>query len=286
MLQASGEDALSKRPLLPGLYVTASPIGNLGDISLRALATLSQADAVVCEDTRVTGTLLHRYGIKKPLLSYHDHNADERLPEIMARLRAGESVALVSDAGTPLLSDPGFRLVQTCRAEGICVTAVPGASALLTALVSAGLPTDKFLFAGFLPPKSAARQKALAELRSVPATLVFYEAPSRLAAVLDDMENVLGSARMATAVVARELTKLFEDVLPVSSYRGRPAPKGELVILVGPPVEETTSTTDIDALLRDALRTMSLRDAVLAVTEATGTKKSDVYQRALGLKKR
>ena len=290
ILEASREEATSKQPA--GLYVVATPIGNLGDITLRALQTLAAADAVVCEDSRVTGALLHHYGIKKPLVSYHDHNADERRPQILARLAAGEALALVSDAGTPLVSDPGFKLVQACRAEGYSVTALPGASALLTALSSSGLPTDKFLFAGFLPPKRTARQKALAELAAVPATLVFYEAPSRLAAALDDMEKVLGPERQAA--VARELTKLFEEFRNaplaelVAHYRQAPAPKGEIVILVGPPVEaastEATAAANseaLDAQLKEALRTMSLRDAVAAVAATTGAKKSEVYKRAL-----
>ena len=292
MLETSREEATSKQPA--GLYVVATPIGNLGDITLRALQTLAAADAVVCEDTRVTGALLHHYGIKKPLVSYHDHNADERRPRILAKLAAGEALALVSDAGTPLISDPGFKLVQACRAEGYNVTALPGASALLTALSSSGLPTDKFLFAGFLPPKRTARQKALVELATVSATLVFYEAPSRLSAALDDMEKVLGPQRQAA--VARELTKLFEEFrnAPLAElaahYRASPAPKGEIVILVGPSVEAASTAATaaacseaLDAELKQALRTMTLRDAVAHVAAATGAKKNEVYKRALGI---
>ncbi len=288
LVEASGEEAASKpRNLAPGLYVVATPIGNRGDISLRALHTLAEADVVACEDTRVTGALLHGYGLKKPLLSYHDHNAAERLPELLARLGAGEAVALVSDAGTPLISDPGYKLVQACRAAGHDVVAVPGASALLTALASCGLPTDRFLFAGFLPPKKTARQKELAELAGIPATLVFYESAPRLGATLADMAAVLGGGRHAA--VARELTKLFEDMRTATlaelagQYAEEDTPKGEIVIVVGPPDAAEAALPDIDALLVQALATQTLRDAVAAVTAATGAKKSEVYQRALAL---
>ncbi len=310
VLKASGDEATSKpegflsennelrKPLSPrmqgsrssldsGLYVVATPIGNLGDITLRALHTLATADVVACEDTRITGALLHRFGIKKPLLAYHDHNADERRTEILKRLAAGEAVALVSDAGTPLISDPGYKLVRACRAAGYDVIALPGASALLTALCAAGLPTDKFMFAGFLPNKSTARQKALKELAALPSTLVFYEAPARLEATLGDMAKVLGGARKAA--VARELTKLFEEIregtlaVLAAQYRDEATPKGEIVIVVGPPEEAAVGEADIDGLLRKALKTMSVRDAVSAVAEATGAKKGDVYKKALVL---
>jgi 16S rRNA (cytidine1402-2'-O)-methyltransferase len=285
LIEGSGDEALSKPST--GLYVVATPIGNLGDISLRALRTLAGADVVACEDTRVTGALLHRYGISRPLLSYHDHNADERRPEILARLAKGQVVVLVSDAGTPLISDPGFKLVQACRGGGYAVVAVPGASALLTALCSAGLPTDRFMFAGFLPPKKAARRKALGELAGMAATLAFYEAPSRLAAALEDMAAVLGGAR--EAVVARELTKMFEEVRRGSlaalaaHYRGAGAPKGEIVVLVGPPREKVVGDADVDALLQEAMQRLSLRDAVAEVAKATGVRKSLVYEGALKL---
>lgn len=287
-LEASGDEAISKPA--PGLYIVATPIGNLGDITLRALRTLAGVDAVACEDTRVTGALLHRYGIKKPLISYHDHNADKRRPGILARLAANEAIALVSDAGTPLLSDPGFKLVQACRAEGYAVTALPGASALLAALCSAGLPMNRFMFAGFLPPKQTARHKFLAGFAAIDATLVFYDSPARLADALNDMAQTYGATR--PAAVARELTKLFEEVRPATlgalaaHYRNGPPPKGEIVILVGPPEETATkppAAADIDTLLKKNLRTMSLRDAVAHVTEKTGLKKSEVYKRALRL---
>ena len=283
--EASAGDAASKLPA--GLYVVAVPIGNLGDITLRALQTLAGCDAVACEDTRVTGGLLHRYGIKQKLISYHDHNALGRQPELLARLAAGEAVALVSDAGTPLISDPGYKLVQACRAAGYPVTALPGASALLTALACGGLPTDQFLFAGFLPSKPTAREKALLALKSIPATLVFYEAPPRLDATLAAMAKIFGAER--PAAVARELTKLYETVETgtlaelAARFHTEKTPKGEIVLMIAPPAPTQAEAPPLDALLREALRTHSLRDAVAAVSAATGIKKSEVYQRALGV---
>lgn len=283
--EASAGDAASKLPA--GLYVVAVPIGNLGDITLRALQTLAGCDAVACEDTRVTGGLLHRYGIRQKLISYHDHNAQARQPELLARLAAGEAVALVSDAGTPLISDPGYKLVQACRAAGYPVTALPGASALLTALACAGLPTDQFLFAGFLPSKPTARDKALLALKNISATLIFYEAPPRLDATLSAMAKILGAERQAT--VARELTKLYETVETgalgelAKLFRESETPKGEIVILLAPPPATPTEAPPLDAMLNAALQTQSLRDAVAAVSAATGIKKSEVYQRALAL---
>jgi len=286
IVKASWNETASKLPA--GLYIVSTPIGNLGDISLRALETLTKADVIACEDTRVTGTLLHLYGIKKPLLSYYDHNADQRQPEILSRVKMGESVALVSDAGTPLVSDPGFKLVEACRAEDLFVTAIPGASAHLAALVTAGLPTDKVFFAGFLPPKNLARQKAISEYANVSATLVFYEASSRLCATLDDLAERLGATR--PAVVARELTKLYEDIQAetlgnlAAYYRSHPTPKGEIVILVGPAQKIVSKAIDIDVLLKQKMKTMSLRDAVEFIVETTGAKKNDVYRHALKLK--
>ena len=273
----------------PGLYIVATPIGNLGDISLRALWTLSHADRIACEDTRLSGALLAHYGIKKPLLPYHDHNADKVRPQIMQQLKEGESIVLISDAGMPLIADPGFKLVRECRAQGINVTVIPGANAALTALAGSGLPTDHFYFAGFLPPKPAARKKAIEELSPIPSTLVIFEAPQRLADALDDLAQGLGASR--SAAVARELTKMFEETKLATLgeltvyYREHPA-KGEIVIVVAPPEKkaEKTDTALIDNLLRDTLRTQTLRDAVAAVSEATGARKTEVYARALGLK--
>ena len=279
----------SKRPggaITPGLHVVATPIGNLGDITLRAIAVLRAVDLIACEDTRVTGKLLKAHGIETPMFAYHDHNAERVRPVLIERLERGEKMALVSDAGTPLVSDPGFRLVRDCVARGIAVVPLPGASAALAALVAAGLPTDRFLFAGFLPSKAAARRSALAELAGVKATLVFYESPHRLAAALADMAEVLGARE---AAVARELTKLFEetrrDTLDglASHYATAAEPKGEIVVVVGPPAEEAPGEDVLDTALADALSSMSLRDAVAEVTTSTRLPRSKVYARALEL---
>jgi 16S rRNA (cytidine1402-2'-O)-methyltransferase len=273
---------------IPGLIVVATPIGNAADITLRALEALRTADAIACEDTRVTGKLLAIHGLSAKLIAYHDHNAERVRPLLIERLERGETVALVSDAGTPLVSDPGYRLVRECIARGIKVTPLPGASSLLAALTVAGLPTDRFLFAGFLPAKSAARRAALAELAAVPATLVFYESPHRLAAALADMTEILGAR---DAAVARELTKLYEEVRrgPLADladfYAGAPAPKGEIVVVVGPPHAAPPPHDDsIDAALRATLAEMSLRDAVAKVTRDTGMSRARVYARALALR--
>jgi 16S rRNA (cytidine1402-2'-O)-methyltransferase len=269
----------------PGLAIVATPIGNMLDITLRALATLRAADVIACEDTRVTQKLLARHGIARPLLAYHDHNAERMRPLLLDRLRRGELVALVSDAGTPLVSDPGFKLVQAALADGLPVTTLPGASAPLAALVLSGLPSDRFLFAGFLPPKSGARRTALADLAAVPATLVFFESAPRLAAALADMAAVLGPR---AAAVARELTKLFEEVRRgdlaelAAHYRDAGKPRGELVVVVGPAGEAAgPSAAALDEQLKAALAQMSVRDASEAVAAATGRKRRDVYQRAL-----
>ena len=221
-----------------GLYLVATPIGNLGDLSPRAVAVLKNADVVACEDTRITGKLLSLNAISTPMMNYHEHNADKMRPVLTARLKKGETVALVSDAGTPLVSDPGHKLVADCIKEGIYVTAVPGASALLTALQLSGLPTRRFLFQGFLPPKSSARKTTLAELKNVPSTLIFYEAPQRMIETLTDMKEVLGDRACS---VSRELTKKFEqtvrgkisDILDLYAQDG--VPKAEFVVVAAPP---------------------------------------------------
>jgi 16S rRNA (cytidine1402-2'-O)-methyltransferase len=267
----------------------ATPIGNARDITLRALDVLGAADLVAAEDTRTTGNLLAMHGIKAPLTAYHEHNAEAARPKLLAQLRAGAVIALVSDAGTPLVADPGWKLVRECVDEGIAVTALPGASALLTGLQLSGLPSDRFLFCGFLPPKSAARRSELAALAATPATLLFYEAPHRLAACLADMASVLGDR---PAAVARELTKLFEEVrrAPLRElarhYAEVGAPKGEIVVAVGPPhpADAALEGDALDAALRNALASMSLRDAADAVARSTGTPRRDVYARALALK--
>ncbi|HUH85014.1 MAG TPA: 16S rRNA (cytidine(1402)-2'-O)-methyltransferase [Stellaceae bacterium] len=272
----------------PGLALIATPIGNAEDITLRALAQLAAADVIACEDTRVTAKLLTRHGISRPLLAYHDHNAERMRPLLLERLRRGERVALVSDAGTPLVSDPGFKLVQAAIAEDLPVTALPGPAAPLAALLLSGLPADRFFFAGFLPAKSAARRRDLAGLAAVPATLLFFETAPRLAASLADMAATLGPR---PAAVARELTKLFEEVRrgPLDDLAGHyaeaGAPKGELVVVVGAAsaAAEAASEASLDAQLGAALRQMSLKDAATAVAAATGQTRREVYRRALAL---
>ena len=272
--------------LTPALYIVATPIGNLGDLTMRARDILAAADLVACEDTRITGKLLTAFGLKRPLIAYNDHNADKVRPTLLDALRQGKAVALVSDAGTPLVSDPGYKLVRDVAAAGLAVTAAPGPSALLTALVLAGLPTDRFLFAGFLPPKSGARRTALGELAAVPATLVFYESGPRLAASLADMAAVLGDR---PAAVARELTKLFEEVRrdPLSAlaahYAEAGPPKGEIVVVVGAPAAQAASADTLDAALRRALADNSTRDAAALVAGETGLPRKQVYARALEL---
>ncbi len=276
------------QPLERGLHVVATPIGNLADISLRALATLAAADAVVAEDTRVTRKLLAHYGITTPLVAYHEHNAAVMRPHLIARLKAGDRLALVSDAGTPLVSDPGYKLVHDALSESIHVTAVPGASAVLTALVIAGLPTDRFFFEGFLPQKGAARRARIKEIGAVPGTLVFFESPRRLAEMLADLAAILGNRE---AAIARELTKLYENVRRgaledlAARYAQEEPPKGEIVVLVAPPGEdaETPGGDDLDQRLRQAMQTHSVKDAASLVAAETGLKRREVYARAIVL---
>lgn len=279
---------MEAEPIRPGLYVVATPIGNLKDISFRALATLAAADAVIAEDTRVTKTLLAHYGISTPLVAYHEHNAAVMRPHLLARLEAGAALALVSDAGTPLVSDPGFKLVADAAAAGTNVVAVPGPSAVLAALVVAGLPTDRFFFEGFLPPRSAARRQWIAELAAIPGTLVFFESPRRLAETLEDLRAVLGAR---DAAIARELTKHFETVRRgtladlATALAQEDPPKGEIVLLVGPPQEgaQALSAEDLDARLLKALETHSVKDAAAVVAGETGQPRRQVYARAIEL---
>jgi len=273
-------------PLLPGLYIVATPIGNLGDITLRAVATLRDVSAVACEDTRITGRLLHHLGIKQRLIRYDDH-ADDHAREFLLELMATAPVALVSDAGTPLISDQGFRLVRSARERGIPITSLPGPSAAITALTLAGLPSDRFLFAGFLPAKAKARGDVLAELADVPATLVFYETGPRLGDSLAAIGEVLPGREVA---VARELTKLFEECRSGSAeelaahYAAHP-PKGEIVLLIGPPVAQETTSEDADAMLRAELLHAKPSQAAASVAKRTGIDRKALYAKALALKK-
>ena len=279
--------ALDDAPLAPGLYVVATPIGNLRDITLRVLDVLAGADLVLAEDTRVTGKLLHAFGLSAKLARHDEHAAERARAKALAVLAEGGCVALVSDAGTPLISDPGYRLVREVSAAGHLVFPIPGPSALLAGLSVAGLPTDRVLFVGFPPPKSAARKTFLREVAGVRATLVFFEGGSRLAASLADMAEVLGDRE---AVVCREMTKLYETVVrgPLGDLAADPrfaAPRGELVILVGPGRQVAATAHDADAALADALSRLRPAEAAAEVAQALGLPRRDLYRRALELKR-
>jgi 16S rRNA (cytidine1402-2'-O)-methyltransferase len=276
--------------LAPGLYLVATPIGAARDITLRALDILAAADVLAAEDTRSLRRLMEIHGVRRagrPLVAYHDHNAALQIPRLLSELAQSRSVALVSDAGTPLVADPGYRLVAEAAAAGLPVRAAPGASALLAAIAVAGLPTDRFLFAGFLPPKAGARTRTLGELAGVPASLVFYESPRRLADSLAAMSGTLGAAR--PAAVCRELTKRFEEVRRgtlaalAGHYAEVGAPKGEVVVVVGPPEPAAVTADTLDAALADALATHSVREAAAAVARDLDLPRREVYARALAL---
>ena len=284
--------AASASKLPAGLYLVATPIGNLGDMTARGIATLRAVDRIAAEDTRVARRLLAALAIRAPRLERYDDHADAGArTRLLDAIAAGEAVALVSDAGMPVIADPGFKLVRAARQRGLRVSVVPGASAPLAALALSGLPSDRFLFAGFLPSRETARRAALADLAPVQATLVLLEAPQRLAASLADMAAALGAAR--DAVVARELTKMFEEVRAgplgelAAAFAGEDPPRGEIVVVVAPPtaadVAAVPDAATLDAQLRAALTTMSLRDAVAAVSGATGVARREVYARALAL---
>ena len=270
-----------------GLYVTATPIGNAADVTLRALGVLKDCDLIAAEDTRVTAKLLAIHGIAKPLTAYNDHNAVRERPKLIAKLRQGARIALVSDAGTPLISDPGFKLVREAIQEGLPVHAIPGASAVLTGLALAGLPTDRFVFAGFLPARSGERKSLLAELKAIQATLVFFESAQRLGESLADMADILG---VRTAAVARELTKLHEEVRRglltelKEHYQRTGAPKGEVTLIVSPPHAAEIDMTRVDSALDKALAFMPLRAAVDLVSEMLEAPRRAVYDRALAKK--
>jgi 16S rRNA (cytidine1402-2'-O)-methyltransferase len=271
----------------PGLYLVATPIGHARDITLRALDTLALADVIACEDTRVTAKLLAIHGISRPLTPYHEHNAEKAGPKLIKRLKKGDTVALVSDAGTPLVSDPGYKLVNACLAEKIDVIPLPGASSVLAALVVSGLPTDRFFFEGFLPPKSAARRKALTGLAAIPATIIIMESAKRLPKSLADMADVLGDR---PATVSRELTKKFEQTRRgtlaelAAFYQKSGPPKGEVTLVIQPGAEKATDEAALDRRLIDALKSETVRDAAELVSAATGLPKRQVYSRALELK--
>ena len=273
--------------LAAGLYLLATPIGNAGDISLRALKVLRGASVIAAEDTRVTAKLLAIHGIQRPLIAYNDHNGQQMRPRVLARLEQGEAVVLVSDAGTPLVSDPGYKLVREAIAAGLPVVAVPGPSAVLAGLTLSGLPSDRFLFAGFLPAKAGERQGMLEELKSVRATLIFFESAQRLGETLAAMSGVLGER---AAAVARELTKLHEEVRRgrlselAANYQKTGAPKGEVTLLVGPPAEAAADTAKVDAALKAALAFMPVKAAAEMLAGLTGVSRKALYERALELK--
>lgn len=293
MTQKITQTDAKNQTLKSGLYLVATPIGNMRDISFRALDVLSSVDSIACEDTRITGKLLSAYRIKKPMVQYNDHSAARQRTKIMQDLAEGARIALVSDAGTPLISDPGYKLVREAREQGFDVTAVPGANAVLTALQLSGLPSDAFSFIGFLPAKSAARKKALEQWAAVPASLVVYETAPRLEDSLSDMLSVLGNRQ---AAVTRELTKMFEDVQAgaledlVAYYKKKGAPKGEIVVVIGSEAtialseeEERDRAVTIEDQLRVALKSMSVKDAAEAVAMASGKPKKTIYTLALKL---
>ena len=282
--------ATEAEPLAPGLHVVATPIGNLRDVTIRALATLAAADAVLAEDTRVTRTLLMHYGITTPLVAYHEHSNAAVRERMVRRMRDGEALALVSDAGTPLVSDPGFKLVQAAIEAGIGITPIPGPSAVMTAIVAAGLPTDRFFFEGFLPQKTGGRRNRLAALAAVPGTLVLFESPHRLPEMLADAVAILGGTR--PAAVARELTKMFETIRRgtlgslADVFADEGAPKGEVVVVIGAAPDEASpeeADAGLDAALRAALARHSIKDAASLVADETGQPRRAVYNRALAL---
>lgn len=283
-----GYDPHGAKTLARGLYIVSTPIGNLRDITLRALDVLHGATHILAEDTRQTRKLCEAYSIKTPLSAYHDHNAAGRVPDLIERLQAGETIALVSDAGTPLVSDPGFRLVRAAVAANIDIWPIPGASAVLAGLVKSGLPSDAFHFAGFLPPKSAARQTALAKLAPIQATLIFFTTGPRVAAVLTDIDKMLGNR---AAVLTRELTKHYEEARHgtaqelILSVNTTP-PKGEIVLLISPPEADTQWTeAQIRQALVEQITEQGVKRASAAVAELSGWAKRDVYAIALDLKK-
>ncbi len=272
-----------------GLYLVATPIGNLADITLRALETLAGVDVIACEDTRITRRLTEHYGISAELTPYHEHNAASARPRLLQRLAQGEAIALVSDAGTPLISDPGFKLVREVCAAGHAVTALPGPSSVLAALSVAALPTDRFFFAGFLPPKYGARRARLTELARIDATLVMFESGNRVRETIADLAEIMG---LREAAICRELTKLHEEVrrAKLSELAARAEEletRGEFVLVIGPPDADAGIMTDdsLDELLRDALTHCSVKDAVAQAVEASGRPRREVYARALELAK-
>jgi 16S rRNA (cytidine1402-2'-O)-methyltransferase len=286
---AIGGHVIAAAKAAPGLHLVATPIGNLGDITLRALETLAGVDIIACEDTRITRRLLERFSISTRLMQYHEHNAEQARPKILAALAQGSSLALVSDAGTPLISDPGFKLVREVTAAGFAVTTMPGPSSVLAALTVAALPTDRFFFEGFLPAKSHARRTRLAELARIDATLVMFESGARVQDSLSDLAAIMGGR---DAAICREMTKLHEEVRrarvsDLAAIAGTLETRGEFVLVIGPPDANADIVDDdaLDALLRAALARSSVKDAVAEAVALSGRARRDVYARALELAK-
>ena len=270
-----------------GLYLVATPIGNLRDLTLRALDLFEVADIILCEDTRVTRKLLQAYGLKKKTEAYHDHSDDSKRSRIVGMIQGGQVVVLVSDAGMPMVSDPGYKLVNACYDAGVYVSSLPGANSPLMALQLSGLPSDTFCFLGFLPNKAGPRKTKLEHWVNIKSTLIAFESGTRLLATLESVSEVLGEREIA---VARELTKVYEEVRRgspqalIAFYEENGAPKGEIVLVIGPPANREVTQDDIDGLLKEALQTMRVKDAAKHVAELLGVPKKDVYNRALDLK--
>jgi 16S rRNA (cytidine1402-2'-O)-methyltransferase len=285
---ASVAKNITPRTMDPGLYVAATPIGNAADLTLRVLEALLSCDQILCEDTRVTAKLLALYGIKKPLKPYHDRNGARVRPQVLNDIARGKALVLVSDAGMPLISDPGFPLIRAVRDEGFPVEVLPGASASLAALSLSGMAPDRFYFGGFLPQKTVARKSELRALAHLDASLIFYESPRRLGPVLCDMEEVLGTREIA---VCRELTKKFEEIVRgplrdlASHYKTAPAPKGEVVLVLGPPeAVEAWDEAELERRLSERMETLRLKEAVAEITEITGRPRREIYDLALTVK--
>lgn len=284
-----GAFAFDAETLAPGLYIVATPIGNLGDVTLRALSTLAAADTVLCEDTRITARLFERFAIRTPLAPYHEHNAAKVRPGILAKLKEGQRIALVSDAGMPLVSDPGYRLVREAIAQGSAVTACPGPSAVLTGLALSGLPSDRFAFLGFVPQKSGERRKLLQEMAPLRATLIFFDSPHRICDTLADIVQILPGREVA---VARELTKLYEEMLRgpaaevAATLAGRPAIKGEITLLIGPAADQAAAISDAElaAEIAVVLTQLPASRAAVEIARRHGLSKKEVYDRILALK--
>ena len=272
---------------LSGLYIVPTPIGNLRDITLRAIDILASANIVACEDTRITRRLLDAYNLRPRMIAYHEHNASRQRPRILEKLASGNIVCLVCDSGTPLISDPGYKLVQAATQAGYHVTALPGASAVLTGILASGLPTNRFLFAGFPPSRAHARRRFLTEFVSCPASLIFFESPKRLTASIEDMWNVFGERQ---AAVARELTKRFEEIQRsnlsslAKDFKNKSVLKGEIVVIIGPPLPRIVTDSQVDKALNARLKKTGVKEASSAVSKALGLPRRSVYQRALELK--